>query len=328
MRLTALFVATWIVGCSATVQTDDQDGSRNRKSAAYLAPDTGASDRGHYLATAVALCAFCHSEVDWKAEGFPPKAGTVGGGRSPFGPEMPWLTSPNITPDRETGAGTWTDEQFGAALRRGISHDGRTLFPLMPYNAYHAMSDADATSIVQFLRSLPPVKNRLPATQIPEELKSTLFPLPPPGAVQAPDRSPTAKYGEYLARMALCGQCHTPKDAKGKPVPGMELAGGARLKGPWGDVASLNITPDATGMEGVTEKLFFSAMKTGHVGGGDRLNAIMPWGYYQHMTDEDLRAIYLYVKSVKPVPHFVDNSSPPTPCKKCGGTHGLGEKNH
>ncbi len=175
-------------------------------------------DRGRYLATSVSLCAFCHSEVDWTAEGFPPKPGTIGGGRAPFNPEqLPWLTSPNISPDRETGAGTWSDAQFESALRRGIGHDGRTLFPLMPYGQFHGMSDDDATSIVQFLRSIPPVKHEVPPTKVPEDLKATLAPLSPAGKVPAPDRSETAAYGEYLAHIGLCAQCHTPKDSKGRP---------------------------------------------------------------------------------------------------------------
>lgn len=308
-----------LAGCSSP------GGPAEMQQSAAGAPVT--VERGRYLATAVALCAFCHSEVDWNAEGFPPKPGTVGAGRAPFGPALPWLTSPNLTPDRETGAGAWTEAMFDDALRRGIGHDGRTLHPLMPYHEYHAMTDDDAASIVKFLRTLTPVRNALPPTQIPEELKPSLTPLPPPGVVKGPERSVTAKYGEYLARLALCGQCHTPKDSKGQPIPGMELAGGLRLKGPWGDVTSLNLTPDATGMEGVTEKIFAAAMRTGHLPGGGRLNAIMPWGYYQHLTDDDMRALYLYLKTLKPVSHSVDNDSPPTPCRKCGGLHGQGLKN-
>jgi mono/diheme cytochrome c family protein len=291
-----------------------------------LAGMNAGADRGRYLATAVSLCTFCHSEIDWKAEGFPPKTGTVGGGRAPFSEAMPWLTSPNISPDRETGAGTWSDTQFEQALRRGIGHDGRTLHPAMPYHSYHGMSDDDAGSLAQFLRSMPPVKNKLPATQIPEEMKAGFSPLPPAGTVKAPERSQTVRYGEYLAQLALCSNCHTPRDQNGKVISGMEFAGGSRLKGPWGEISALNITPDPTGIDDLSEKIFMSAMKTGHLP-GVRLNAIMPWGYYRQMTDDDLRAIFAYVKTLKPVKHSIDNTTPPTPCKKCGGTHGQGSEN-
>jgi cytochrome c553 len=290
-------------------------------------PSQASPKRGKYLATAVALCAFCHSEIDWKSEGFPPKEGTVGGGRAPFNEGMPWLTSPNISPDKETGAGNWSDLQFEQALRRGIGHDGRTLYPAMPYHDYHGMSDDDATSIVMFLRSIPAVKHQLPPTKIPEEAKASLAPLPAAGAVKAPEMSQTAQYGGYLAKIALCDRCHTPRDESGKPVETMAFAGGIRLKGPWGDVTSLNITPDATGLDDTSEKIFMAAVKTGHLPGGVRLNAIMPWGYFHNMSDADVRAIFAFLKSQKPIEHHIDNSSPATPCKKCGGTHGQGNKN-
>jgi cytochrome c553 len=317
--LPALVLIAILAGCTSQADPGvmQQSGSG--------APST--VERGRYLATSVALCTFCHSDVDWTAEGFPPKAGTVGAGRSPFGPALPWLTSPNLTPDRDTGAGAWTDGQIEDALRRGIGHDGRTLHPVMPYAEYHAMADDDVQSIIKFLRSIAPVRNPLPASRMPDELRSTLAPLAAPGVVKSPDRSVSAAYGGYLAKLALCGECHTPKDAKGHPITGLEFAGGVRLKGPWGDVASLNITPDRTGVDGVAERVFVLLMKTGHLASGDRLNAIMPWGYYRTMADDDLRSIYLYLKTLRPVPHAVDNDSSPTPCKKCGGVHGLGSRN-
>ena len=125
--------------------------------------------------------------------------------------------------------------------------------------------------------------------------------------------------------MAACTECHTPQE-KGQPIAGMEFAGGTRLKGPWGDLHAPNITPDFSGIECIDEKTFVHAMKTGQLP-GHTLNAVMPWGYYRGMTHEDLKAIFAYLKSVKPVTHEVDNSEPPTPCKKCGGRHGAGSKN-
>ena len=112
-------------------------------------------ERGRYLVTSVAGCFSCHGEPDWQAPGFPLKAGTEGGGRVWDREGLPYVTAPNITPDRETGAGTWTDDMLTRAIREGIGHDGRTLFPLMPYTQYRSMSDADVASIVVYLRSLP-----------------------------------------------------------------------------------------------------------------------------------------------------------------------------
>ena len=85
-------------------------------------------------------------------------------GRS-FAPDgVPFLTAPNLTPDPETGIGTWTDDMLARAIREGISHDGRTLFPIMPYQKFRHLSDEDLASIVVYLRSLPPIRNPLPPT--------------------------------------------------------------------------------------------------------------------------------------------------------------------
>lgn len=328
----AVLVLTPLLGCGPTTRRDSQYGASTvqpyesgniEEMAAPADPQ-----RGRYLATAVSLCIFCHSEIDYQADGFPPKEGKVGAGRSPFSAQLPWLTCPNLTPDHDTGAGGVPEHAFEQAIRSGIAHDGRVLHPMMPYQNYHGMSDEDVASIVAFIKSVPPVKNALPRTEIPEAIKATLTGLPPANHVVAPARSEGPSYGKYLAQLAICANCHTPKDSNGKAVPDMELAGGMILKGPWGEVAALNLTSDDSGLDGISEKIFMNAMRTGHVPGGRRLVAIMPWGYYQHMTDGDLRALYAYLKSLKPVTHFVDNATPPSHCKKCGGFHGLGDRNN
>src|SRR6185295_12784999 len=286
----------------------------------------GPPERGRYLALNVSLCVFCHSEIDWKAEGFPPRAGGAGAGRAPFSETLPWLAAPNLTPDPDTGAGRWTDEQFERAIRQGVGADGRTLHPAMPSASFRSMSDEDAAAIVAYFRSLPPRRKALPSPRIPPEIRGRLRPLPPPGRVAGPDRESPVRSGEYLAAIATCGHCHTPVDDSGAPIPGMEFAGGTRLKGPWGDLHAPNLTPDASGIECLGEKGFVHAMKTGEMP-GHTLNAIMPWGFYRGMTDEDLRAVFAYLASLKPVRHFIVNSVAPTPCRKCGRPHGLGEKN-
>ena len=94
--------------------------------------DASAQERGKYLANAVAICFHCHSERDWQhSPGGLPASGRLGGGRV-LHPGFR-LTFPNITPDRETGAGAWSDEDFYRALTQGIGHDGRTLYIEMPY---------------------------------------------------------------------------------------------------------------------------------------------------------------------------------------------------
>jgi mono/diheme cytochrome c family protein len=269
----------------------------------------------------------CHSELDWSKEGYPPRPGGEGAGQNPFPEEIfPWLVAPNITPDPETGTGRWTDDQFRRALRQGIGSDGRTLFPMMPYAKFHGMSDEDVESVIAYLRSIPPVRREVPRSRLPGPVRAALRPLPSPGRVPEPDRSTPEKYGEYLVRISNCTACHTPVDAAGAPLAGMDWAGGLFLAGPWGSAHSVNLTPDPSGIPYYTEEHFLRVMRTGDVG-GRKLNSIMPWGYFGKMTDEDLKAIYAYLKTLRPVSHRIDNTSPKKPCAKCGGVHGLGEFN-
>lgn len=284
-------------------------------------------ERGRYLVEGPAHCFQCHSEVDWEAPGAQPKPGKKGAGTIFPEEALPWLVAPNITPDPETGAGTWTDEQLARAIREGIGHDGRRLFPMMPYMNFRQMSDEDLASVIAYIRSIEPVPNLLPKTNLPEPVKQGLPPVQPiTQPVPEPDWSDPVERGEYLVRLGNCFSCHTPMDQKGQPIAGLEFAGGMVLKGPWGEVASANITPDASGISYYDESLFLKTIRTGHVG-ARKLNSIMPWGYFRNMTDEDLQAIFAYLRTLKPVVHRVDNTELPTFCKRCGFKHGFGELN-
>jgi predicted HAD superfamily phosphohydrolase len=113
---------------------------------------------------------------------------------------------------------------------------------------------------------------------------------------------------------------------KGEAIAGMEFAGGQVMEGPWGSVATANITPDASGISYYDEGLFREVMRSGQVH-ARKLNALMPCDQFRGMTDEDLSAIFAYLKTIPAVAHRVDNTEPPTLCKKCGAQHGSGEKN-
>ena len=93
-----------------------------------------------------------------------------------------------------------------------------------------------------------------------------------------------------------------------------------------GDVTSVNITPDASGIGYYSESTFISAMRTGYVGARE-LNQIMPYGEFKALTDDDLKAMFAYLKTLPPVKHRVDNSLPPTYCKLCKEKHGAGDQN-
>lgn len=125
--------------------------------------------------------------------------------------------------------------------------------------------------------------------------------------------------------MASCANCHTPFD-KGQDIPGTAFAGGFLLSGPWGSVAAANITPDPSGISYYDEALFLQMMRAGLVK-ARKLNPIMPTGIYRNLASEDLKAMFAYLRTLKPVRHRVDNSQPPTFCKLCRQKHGAGDQN-
>ena len=291
-------------------------------------PTVARLERGRYLVEGPAHCFQCHSEVDWKNPGAQPIPSKKGAGTVFIEDGMEWLVAPNITPDRETGAGNFTDEQFARAIREGVGHDGRRLFPIMPYMNFREMSDEDLASVVVYLRSINPVRNVLPKTALPEPVKGMLPPHQPlTERVTGPDMSDPVARGKYLVTLGNCMSCHTPMNKQGQPLMQLAFAGGMRFTGPWGAVTSANITPDASGISYYDEALFVKTLRTGQVG-ARKLNSIMPWGYFRNMTDDDLKAIYAYLRTLTPVQHRIDNGEEPTVCEVCGGKHGFGDRNH
>jgi len=286
--------------------------------------------RGKYLVENEAACVDCHSPHDWSKHDAPITPGMEGAGQnmSVFGDLPGQVIASNITPDSETGSGTWSDDALARAIREGIGHDGRTLFPIMPYEGYRNLPDEDVASIIVFLRSLPPVRNPLPNTEIIFPVKYLIRSIPEPimDPVAAPDLSDPAKRGAFLATIAGCHDCHTPMDGKGAALPGMDMSGGQVFTGPYGRVASANLTPDPSGIPYYDEVLFLQAIRTGYVKARP-LNQIMPWEFYGGMSDDDLKAIFAYLKTLKPVHHVVDNAEPPTMCVICKTSHGGGNKN-
>jgi len=280
--------------------------------------------RGKYLANAVAACFHCHSERDWQTPpGGLPAGDRLGGGRV-LNPGFR-LTFPNITPDRETGAGTWSDEDFFRALTRGIGHDGRTLYMEMPYRQFSRLSDEDLAALIVYVRSLPPLYNVWPRSEIPQTVMAHMKALPPRSRDFAPDLSTPEKRGAYLVTAAACTYCHTPRQ-KEEDLSGMDFAGGMPFQGAWGNVASANLTPDPSGIPYYDERMFVEVMRTGH-NDSRKINPVMPWPYFREMTDGDLHDIFAYLRTLAPVKHRLDNAEPFSLCHKCGYLHGLGEMN-
>ncbi|PYS87606.1 MAG: hypothetical protein DMF70_00155 [Acidobacteria bacterium] len=115
--------------------------------------------RGKYLVDGVMGCFGCHTDADWSKPGAPPVAGHEGSGHVWSDQNLPWLIASNITPDKETGIGMWSDDTLARAIREGIGYDGRALFPIMPYPEYRQMSDEDLASVIAYVRTVPAVRN-------------------------------------------------------------------------------------------------------------------------------------------------------------------------
>ena len=326
-----VLVLLLVVGVTMTVGWRPFIGPRARPlTARRFEPTAARLERGRYLVENVSGCFLCHSSVDWRKD--PAKsyaAAKKGAGSTLEQDGMPWLTAPNITPDEETGAGRWTDDMFARAIREGVGHDGRALFPMMPYGTFSNYSDEDLASVVVYLRSIEPVRNALPKSEIPFPLSKLINDVPRPieAPVPEPDRSSPVKYGAYLVKVADCAGCHTPRGEKGEPLAGLEFGGGNVFDmGEGRTVATANLTPDPTGISYYDEALFVSTIRTGHVK-ARKLSPMMPWWYFKGMKDEDLKAIFSYLSTLRPVDHHVDNAEPPTYCKRCKHKHGLGDRN-
>ena len=282
-------------------------------------------ERGRYLVT-IAECFACHSPIDTTL--LLPLPGKEGSGDiidtiDNFGPEV----APNLTPDVETGAGSWTDDMFVRAIREGVGHDGRQLNSDMRSEYYGILTDEDIASVVVYLRSLPAVRHELPKIVWPDGQPGH-HDKPMSTPAQPEDLLDTLGLGKYLVRVATCEHCHSPSDSLGNKRPELRFGGGTLcLKQHGKIIVSKNITQDPTGIPYYDEALFIQTIRTGRVGGVRELNPWMEWPYLRIMTDHDLKAIFKYLRAQPRVYHNVDNGEPPSPCKLCGTTHGLGDLN-
>lgn len=266
-------------------------------------------ERGRYLAV-LGDCTACHTAPDGQ-----PFAGGLAL-QTPFGT----LVAQNITPDRETGIGNWTEDEFVAALHDGRGHNGTRLYPAMPYPAYTKMTDDDVRAIRAYLATVAPVRNKVISNQLPFPLNIRLAMVFwnalnfNPGRYQSnPDKSVEWNRGAYIVEGAAhCGTCHTPKTLFGGDKTATPLAG-ATLQG-W---FAPNITTDPhKGIGGWSKDDLVQYLKTGTnswtLASGPMAEAISH--STSKMTDEDIAAIATYLKdsgsggsTPKPVPVAADD---------------------
>lgn len=270
--------------------------------------------RGEYLFHDVTVCAVCHTPGQDDRAGAPIVAERLGEGGIPFPlGSAGTLYSKNITP---AALGDWSDGEIVRAVRDGVSRDGTPLFPLMPYGNYRQLSERDIHALVAYVRTLAPRPTKVPERELrfPMSLIIRLMPSPAGSYPAEPPISNPVEHGRYLVVAASCGDCHSPMDDRGQAIPGREFAGGNSFPTGDGWVAyTANITPDsATGIGVWSRERFVGAFKARApersaprpLGPNERRSP-MPWIEYGGMTEEDLGAIYDYLRTLAPVRHEV-----------------------
>lgn len=259
--------------------------------------------RGQYVFALAGGCA-CHTV---------PK-GTPNAGARAFPIPFGTVYSTNITQDKETGLGGWTDRQIFDAIIKGIRSDGSRILPVMPYEKYSGMAQEDLTALVAFLKTLKPVRKPTP------ELKTWVPFIRSLGTFvylklfgrfhSSPPQAPKVgiERGRYLVEhVSLCGDCHTPRNSIGVPQQSLYMAGAGEKIGPLGEAVP-NITPDKeTGIGSWKREEIAELILTGNRPDADNVEGLMdeviqgaPHGY-KDMKKDDALAIADYLKSIPPI---------------------------
>jgi len=257
-------------------------------------------ERGAYLVNSLGACGNCHTPRDAKDQ---PVAGMELAGGREFDIEIAHIVGPNITPDKETGIGDWTEGQIVNALRNGKRPDGTTIGPPMPVEMYRNLSDRDAEAIAAYLKSLKPVSHKVARSTYKVPLPPAYGPIV--GHVGEPDRKDKIAYGAYLSGpVAHCVECHTPRE-KGKLVLDRIGAGGREFPdfaNPGAVSVSRNITPDpGAGLGDWSDADIKRAILLGKRRDGTPLAGTMPFAAYNKMTSDDVNAIVFYLRSLPPL---------------------------
>jgi mono/diheme cytochrome c family protein len=262
---------------------------------AALAQDPAALvTRGDYLVNTIMTCGNCHTP---HGPGGEDMSKAFSGGLSWDEPPFK-VTAPNITPDKETGLGNWTDAQIKTLLRTGKRPNGVQIAEVMPTSFYGIITERDLNAIVAYLRTLKPIKNTVPAPIYKIALPHHAFPGSEKPYTEAMLSTPVKK-GFYLATIGHCMECHTPFGPKGKDFVGDLGKGGMEFPGPWGKSVSRNITPSKDkGIGAWTDAQIKTAITTGISKDGSHLKPPMGFPHYAQMTSADLDAVIAYLRTV------------------------------
>ena len=243
--------------------------------------DSISIEKGRHFTTAIAKCAACHGDNF---------AGKISANNILLG----HFYSANITRGKGGVGASYTDADYVRAIRHGVGRDGKPLIA-MPTDAFYYINDEDLANTIAYLKTIPPVDAVIPPKRvgplsralylttdfplIAAEMVPTTGPRPPVVA-----RGRTREYGDYLATTGACKSCHL-----------QDLSGGVPIEK---NVLSANLTP--TGIGKWSEADFTKSLRGGIRPDGRVLSAVMPWPYTRFMTDDEVHALWLYVRSVPP----------------------------
>jgi mono/diheme cytochrome c family protein len=259
--------------------------------------------RGKYLANSVMNCMGCHSAHAGNLFAFPDIPDSLGSGGDTYDKSIGYpglVYVPNITP---FNLRNWTDGEIFRAITTGVRKDGSAIYTLMPWQTFSKMSREDLYAIIAYLRTLKPIQRIYPPRKL-DFPKNILVNTYPANALLSgpPDMHDTIKYGAYLVSMAGCNFCHTTE--KGDFAGGRDFPVSA-----FTHVHTANLTPDrVTGIGSWTKDMFVrrfrlygdSTLKPWIVKDGE-FQSMMPWWNYGGMNKTDLEAIYVYLRTLKPV---------------------------
>jgi mono/diheme cytochrome c family protein len=260
--------------------------------------------RGEEIAYGAGHCVSCHTG---DAEGPSVRDGAMPllAGGNTFKLPLGNVYTPNLTPDRETGIGRYSDAELARVLRYGVMPDGRAALPFMEY---HNLSDDDLTALISFLRSQKPVHREVPKHELTFMGKAVMAflikPIGPKGTPpkHTPAEEPTVERGEYVATsVAVCAECHTRRNRIDGSFTGQRFAGGMVFQVDEDTIiVSPNLTPSSKGrISAWTEEQF-----VGRFGVGVGIpHTHMPWRQFQRMSETDVRAIYRYLRTLPPSDH-------------------------
>ena len=250
--------------------------------------------RGDYLVNTIMTCGNCHTPKG-------PPAAIAG---KDFSGGLSWdeppfkVTAPNITQDKETGIGSWSDADIKKLMRTGVRPNGVQIAMIMPTDFYEIITDRDMDAIVAYLRTIKPVTNTVPAPIY--KMPQVHRPFPGGESPYTEEMlKDTVKKGFYLATIGHCMECHTPMGPRGREFADKLGTGGFEFPGPWGVSVSKNITQSKTkGIAEWTDAEIKTAIATGVDRKGNKLKPPMGFQYYAHMTGEDLDAVVAYLRTV------------------------------